>query len=151
MDESRTKSRAIEGRGSRASATSAADNCEPKKQTRSAKPPAIVAAAVTFKALSDETRLRILQLLGSSEKELCACDIEEQFSLTQPTISHHMKILRGAGLVSAEKRGAWVYYSVEAAGERALSAAESLTAPVAARPKLSRQTAQKRKKPVALR
>jgi ArsR family transcriptional regulator, arsenate/arsenite/antimonite-responsive transcriptional repressor len=75
--------------------------------------------ASIFKALADGNRLRILTMLkqtgccsvaGSKDKGLCACDIESQLDLSQPTISHHMKILREAGLVSAEKVGSWMWY-----------------------------------------
>ncbi|MEO8430110.1 MAG: metalloregulator ArsR/SmtB family transcription factor [Acidobacteriota bacterium] len=78
--------------------------------------------AATFKALGDPTRLRILELLKAkgrsccdlispSEKGLCACDLEAAVGLSQAAISHHMGWLRRAGLVRAEKRGRWVYYS----------------------------------------
>jgi ArsR family transcriptional regulator len=63
-----------------------------------------------LKALADETRLRILDLVASAADDLCACEIEGFFELSQPTISHHMRILRDAGLIGAEKRGQWVYY-----------------------------------------
>ncbi len=76
--------------------------------------------APIFKALADENRLRILTMLKQSgccsigtsanDKGLCACDIESQLDLSQPTISHHMKVLREAGLVSAEKVGPWMWY-----------------------------------------
>ena len=63
-----------------------------------------------LKALADETRLRILDLVASAHDDLCACEIEGFFELSQPTISHHMRILRDSGLVVAAKRGQWVYY-----------------------------------------
>ncbi|MEN1760042.1 metalloregulator ArsR/SmtB family transcription factor [Anoxynatronum sibiricum] len=63
-----------------------------------------------FKALGDLTRLRILMMLTDSEK--CACDIQENFDLKQPTISHHMKILQQAELVRVEKRGKWMFYAL---------------------------------------
>jgi ArsR family transcriptional regulator len=70
-----------------------------------------------FKALADPNRLRILEMLRhptccSVEKDagMCACDIESQLDLSQPTISHHMKVLRDAGLVDAEKIGQWMFY-----------------------------------------
>ena len=76
--------------------------------------------ATVLKALADENRLRILSMLNQSgccsistsanEKGMCGCDIESQLDLSQPTISHHMKILREAGLVSAEKVGSWMWY-----------------------------------------
>ncbi len=63
-----------------------------------------------FKALSDENRIKILQMLSNGE--LCACDIQDQFQLTQPTISHHMKVLMQSGLVESEKRGKWMFYFI---------------------------------------
>lgn len=82
--------------------------------------PDVRSQAATFKALADETRLRVLALLAEARSELCACDIEACFSLSQPTISHHMKVLREAGLVTAEKRGLWVYYALRPEGFSAL-------------------------------
>jgi ArsR family transcriptional regulator, arsenate/arsenite/antimonite-responsive transcriptional repressor len=65
-----------------------------------------------FAALADETRLAILNLLAQSEGEVCVCDITASFTLHQPTISHHLKILREAGLIQGIKRGKWVHYSL---------------------------------------
>ncbi|NLN45114.1 MAG: winged helix-turn-helix transcriptional regulator [Clostridiaceae bacterium] len=75
-------------------------------------------AAVLFKALSDETRLRIVELVARGEK--CACDLLEAFQLTQPTISYHMKILCDAGLVRARKDGAWMRYTLDTQTTEAL-------------------------------
>ncbi|MEW6046297.1 MAG: metalloregulator ArsR/SmtB family transcription factor [Bacillota bacterium] len=72
--------------------------------------------ARVFRALSDPTRLRILALLAAQDRPLCVCDIVAQFPLGQPTISHHLRILREAGLVTAERRGSWVYHSVAQRG-----------------------------------
>lgn len=58
----------------------------------------------------------ILALLAAQRKPLCVCDIVAQFPLEQPTISHHLKVLRQAGLVSGERRGLWVYYRLSEAG-----------------------------------
>ena len=73
-----------------------------------------------FKALGDPLRLRILEFLHrpdaeccSVEDKVCACDIEGLLGLSQPTISHHMKLLVQAGLVIAEKSGRWVYYRID--------------------------------------
>jgi ArsR family transcriptional regulator, arsenate/arsenite/antimonite-responsive transcriptional repressor len=63
-----------------------------------------------FKAISDETRLKIIDLLSSNK--LCACDILEQFSISQSTLSYHMKILSDSGLVKGEKEGSWVRYDL---------------------------------------
>jgi ArsR family transcriptional regulator, arsenate/arsenite/antimonite-responsive transcriptional repressor len=65
-----------------------------------------------FKALGDPVRLRLLSLIASAGSEVCVCDLNDAFDLTQPTISHHLKVLREAGLVSSERRGTWVYYQL---------------------------------------
>jgi ArsR family transcriptional regulator, arsenate/arsenite/antimonite-responsive transcriptional repressor len=66
--------------------------------------------AVMMKALGDETRVKIFDML--SEEELCACMLLEKFSITQPTLSYHMKILCDSGLVNGRKDGVWMKYSV---------------------------------------
>jgi ArsR family transcriptional regulator, arsenate/arsenite/antimonite-responsive transcriptional repressor len=67
--------------------------------------------AQVFKALGDPVRLRLVSLLGARQGgELCVCDLTSAFDLSQPTISHHLKVLREAGLVESERRGTWVYY-----------------------------------------
>ena len=66
--------------------------------------------AKVFKAISDPKRLQILEMLSAGE--LCACRILEQFHITQPTLSHDMKLLCNAGLVVARKEGKWSYYSL---------------------------------------
>lgn len=63
-----------------------------------------------FKALGDKNRLAILDMLSCGE--LCACDILEGLELTQPTLSHHMKILQNSGLVNGVKNGIWMHYSI---------------------------------------
>jgi len=65
-----------------------------------------------FKALSDETRLRIMGSLLRSNGPLCECEIVPAFGLSQSTISYHLKVLREAGLVEADRRGVWAYYRV---------------------------------------
>ncbi len=65
-----------------------------------------------FKALADPTRLRILNLLARNQGPLCVCDIVEHFALGQPTISHHLRILREARFVMVSRQGAFMYYSV---------------------------------------
>lgn len=67
-----------------------------------------------FKAFCDENRLSILSLLRTGEK--CACDLLEDLRITQPTLSHHMKILCDAGIVQGRKDGKWVYYSIDPEG-----------------------------------
>lgn len=66
--------------------------------------------AKMFKALADPVRLRLLSLITSAAGEVCVCDLAAAFDLTQPTISHHLKVLREAGLVGSQRRGTWVYY-----------------------------------------
>lgn len=69
------------------------------------------AAAPVFKALGDPVRLRLLSMIASAGGgEVCVCDLSVAFSLTGPTISHHLKVLREAGLVDSDRRGTWVYY-----------------------------------------
>ncbi len=76
--------------------------------------------ARVFKALGDPVRLRLMSLIGAREGgEVCVCDLTSAFDLSQPTISHHLKVLREAGLIDSERRGTWVYYRlVPAALER---------------------------------
>ena len=71
-----------------------------------------VTQARLLKALADPTRLRILSLLSRHEGEVCVFEIVESFTLEQPTISHHLRILRDAGLVDCRKKGLWAYYYV---------------------------------------
>jgi ArsR family transcriptional regulator len=69
--------------------------------------------AHTFKALGDPTRVRLLSLIAASEDgEACICDLTEPVGLSQPTVSHHMKLLVDAGLATREQRGRWAYYRV---------------------------------------
>lgn len=82
--------------------------------------------ALIFKALGDENRIRILKLLRSGEK--CACRILEELSITQPTLSHHMKILCDSELVIGRKDGKWMHYSLSADGaETAVKSLKELT------------------------
>lgn len=71
-----------------------------------------------FKALADETRLKIIEKLGSGE--MCACKILEDFEITQPTLSYHMKILTDSGLVNGRRDGAWMRYSLNERNKRDL-------------------------------
>jgi ArsR family transcriptional regulator len=69
------------------------------------------AFAPMFKALGDPVRLRLLSMIASAGGgEVCVCDLTGEFALTGPTISHHLKVLREAGLVDSDRRGTWVYY-----------------------------------------
>ncbi len=82
-----------------------------------------------FKALGDSTRLEMVGLLAAQANELCVCELESHFDLGQPTVSHHLRILREAGIVSAERRGTWVYYSLESHVREKLRAFEALLDP----------------------
>ena len=67
--------------------------------------------APAFKALGDPVRLQLMSMIASApDGEICVCDLTPAFELSGPTISHHLKTLREAGLVDAERRGTWVYY-----------------------------------------
>lgn len=66
--------------------------------------------AAVFKALGDENRIRILKLLRGGEK--CACKLLDELNISQPTLSHHMKILCDAGIVKGRKDGKWMHYSI---------------------------------------
>lgn len=75
--------------------------------------PQAVELASMFKALGDPVRLRLLSLIASHPGgQACVCDISGTFDVSQPTISHHLKLLRSAGLLDCERRGTWVYYWV---------------------------------------
>ena len=69
------------------------------------------ALATSFAALSDPVRLRLLSLIATSPQgEVCACNMVEPLGKSQPTVSHHLKVLREAGLVTADRRGIWMWY-----------------------------------------
>jgi ArsR family transcriptional regulator len=80
-----------------------------------------------LQALADPTRLAIVRQLGG-EGQVCACDFTACCDVSQPTISHHLKVLREAGIVASERRGTWIYYWLtEAAISQLKTLAESLT------------------------
>ena len=69
--------------------------------------------APLLKALADPVRLRLVSIVAASEGgEACVCDLNDAFDLSQPTISHHLKVLHDVGLLNRSKRGVWVYYAV---------------------------------------
>lgn len=90
-----------------------------------------------FKALGDPVRLRLTALIAS-RAEVCVCDLQTHFTLSGPTISHHLKVLRQAGLIGGERRGTWVYYRINPDALRMLG---GLLEP-APRPEGSRQICQ---------
>jgi ArsR family transcriptional regulator len=79
--------------------------------------------APLLKALADPVRLRLMSLVASHPGgEACVCDLSEAFDLSQPTISHHLKVLHESGLLDREKRGVWVYYRARARALASLGA-----------------------------
>ncbi len=90
--------------------------------------------AAKLKALADPIRLRLFSLVAShAGGEACVCDISGDFDVTQPTISHHLKVLKDAGLLASERRASWVYYSVVPEALRNLSSVLSVAIDDAAR------------------
>ncbi len=83
--------------------------------------PEVEHLARVAKALSDPSRIQILRLLGQQQGRVCACDVVDFLGLSQPTVSHHLSVLKRAGLVNATKRGLWVFYSIDADGAELLS------------------------------
>ena len=71
------------------------------------------ATAAMFKALADPARVRLVNLLATSEEPICACELTAPLHLSQPTVSHHLKKLVASGLVRREQRGIWAYYSLD--------------------------------------
>ncbi|SCE79864.1 transcriptional regulator, ArsR family [Micromonospora viridifaciens] len=87
--------------------------------------------APMFKALGDPVRLRLMSMIASVP-EICVCDLTSAFDLSGPTISHHLKVLREAGLVDSERRGTWVWYRVRPEAFRQLGALLDVSAAPAA-------------------
>jgi ArsR family transcriptional regulator, arsenate/arsenite/antimonite-responsive transcriptional repressor len=98
----------------------AADCCAPL-MGEGLSPEEAGATASLFKALSDPTRVRIVNLLAGSPEPVCLCDINSGFELSQPTLSHHLKKLVAAGLLTREQRGTWAFYSINEEALRRLS------------------------------
>jgi DNA-binding transcriptional ArsR family regulator len=80
-------------------------------------------AAELLKAVADPHRLAILATLAATDHEVCVCDFTDALPLNQPTVSHHLRILRDAGLVTCARRGTWVYYQLAADASKRLSGA----------------------------
>ncbi len=89
------------------------------------------ATAQLFRALADPARIRILNLLLSADREVCACDLSPATGLSQSTVSHHLKKLLESGLVRREERGTWAYYSVDPQAMTTLSRIVEIKEPVA--------------------
>ena len=69
-----------------------------------------------FKALGDPTRYEIFRLIAAQSDSICVCHITDRFDVSQPTISHHLKVLREAGLITVSRQGVWAYYAVDSRG-----------------------------------
>jgi len=69
--------------------------------------------AASFKLLGDPTRVRLLSLLAAAEGPLCVCDLPDALGVKQPTVSHHLKALHDAGLVTREQRGKWAFFALD--------------------------------------
>lgn len=82
-----------------------------------------------FRALGDQTRLEVYRLIAAQAEPICVCDITERFEVSQPTISHHLKTLREAGLVTVSRRGIWAYYAAAPEGWESAQAALALLEP----------------------
>ncbi len=120
-------------------AQEAADGCCPALLTSPLDEEQAGELAKVFKALGDPVRLRLLSMIASRDGgEVCVCDLTPAFDLSQPTISHHLKLLRQAGLIDGERRGTWVHYRLlpamtdRLAGLLTRPAGEPLPAPAAA-------------------
>jgi ArsR family transcriptional regulator len=88
--------------------------------------PRTLSLAERLKAVADPTRLRLLDMLTQQLDPICVCDITPHFEQNQPTISHHLKLLRDAGLIDTEKRGIWAYYWATPSGQKTLTAVKAL-------------------------
>lgn len=81
-----------------------------------------IATATLFKALGDPHRVKIVNLLATSQEPVCVCEITETVGLSQPTVSFHLKKLTSAGLLKRERRGTWGYYSIDQGAAKKLAA-----------------------------
>lgn len=82
-----------------------------------------------FKALADPTRLDVFRLIAAQDAPICVCDVVDRFNVSQPTISHHLRVLREAGLISVSRRGVWAYYAADPRGLTLLRASVDSFAP----------------------
>ena len=105
------------------------------------RPEQAAAYAAVLKALADPHRLRMLSIIAAqpADEPLCVCEIEGEFGLAQPTVSHHLKVLREAGLVTVTKRGLWHYYAPRPEG---LAPVREVLAALARRPPGRRRPAE---------
>ena len=109
-------------------APGAAPACCPPLSVQALDSDQAAAIAPMFKALGDPVRLRLMSLIASAP-EVCVCDLTGAFDVSGPTISHHLRVLREAGLVDCERRRTWVYYWVRREACRQLGALLEIAAP----------------------
>ncbi len=83
--------------------------------------------AALFRALADPGRVRIVNLLATSDEPVCVCELIEPIGLSQPTVSHHLKKLTDVGLLDREQRGKWAYFSINSAAMARVAALADLT------------------------
>jgi ArsR family transcriptional regulator, arsenate/arsenite/antimonite-responsive transcriptional repressor len=83
--------------------------------------------AQLFKALADPARVKIVNLLATSDEPVCVCNLTEPLGLAQPTVSHHLKKLTDAGLLAREQRGVWAYFTIDPEAAARLGALADLT------------------------
>jgi ArsR family transcriptional regulator, arsenate/arsenite/antimonite-responsive transcriptional repressor len=111
----------------------AAEPCCPPLTQHRLPTEAAAALCPAFKALGDPVRLQLMSMIASApEGEACVCDLTPAFELSGPTISHHLKTLREAGLVDAQRRGTWVYYRSRPGRLRQLAILLAVDAPAVA-------------------
>lgn len=112
--------------GVRASAAPAGDACCDPLAVRALTAEQAAAIAPLFKALGDPVRLRLMSMIAS-RPEVCVCDLTGAFEVSGPTISHHLRVLREAGLVDCERRATWVYYWIRPEAVKRLGTLLDLT------------------------
>ncbi|WP_123698555.1 metalloregulator ArsR/SmtB family transcription factor [Agrococcus jenensis] len=122
----------MQGRGTSTTATSAP--CSPTASHAISEQAASTVAAA-LKSLADPLRLRMLSAIASDPRgESCVCDLAELADVSQPTVSHHLRVLKDAGVLVSERRGTWVWYSIDAAARPAITALLESFAPAALTP-----------------
>lgn len=84
--------------------------------------------AALFRALADPTRLAVFRLVAAQREPICACDVVDRFDVGQPTVSHHLRVLRDAGLVRVSRQGVWAFYAPDPDGLALLGRAGALLA-----------------------
>ena len=108
-------------------------DCCPAGDVRPLPPVATSRCVEVFRALGDATRLDVFRLIASRREPICVCEITPRFAVSQPTISHHLRVLREAGLVTATRRGVWAYYEANPEGVEAARSLLDAVLPEAAK------------------